>query len=165
MYKMYDKVAAVRQVQKYLENAESTKGYLSPSGDYDEVTREAVRSFQKNKGLPPTGITDILTFDAVYNDYLLRQETKKTDAIFGQKMKFPLIIGDFGEGVGRFNKMLSELLDYYGIIHALRQSDYYSEATEQAYLSARKLFGLECGDVDRRFVSRLIDEINLLRKK
>ncbi len=164
MYKMYDKAAAIREIQGYLQKAETTTRYVAPSGVYDEATREAVTAFQVREGLNPTGKVDYITFEALYDDYLKRQTINKTNDNTRQNVIFPLKRGDYGEGVGALNKMLSRVLDFYGAEHSLRASEYFSESTERAQLSLRRIFGLPPGDVDQIFYDRLLTETRSIGK-
>lgn len=164
IYKMNDKAAAVSEIQRYLQNAESTNGYIAPSGIYDENTRAAVISFQTENGIKPSGKVNHVTFTRLYDDYVKRTIFENIQEISRQNIKFPLKPGDFGEEIELLNKMLAELLDFYGVDHSLRASKYFSESTRLAYLAARELFGLDNETLDHIFYNRLLTEISQIRK-
>jgi peptidoglycan hydrolase-like protein with peptidoglycan-binding domain len=51
--------------------AEDQPGYipLRPDGIYGPETRHAVMTFQRNQGLPPTGVTDQVTCERIVEEY------------------------------------------------------------------------------------------------
>ena len=164
MYKMYDKAAAIREIQRYLGKISTTEGYISPSGVYDLKTRDAVLRFQKNNGLRESGIVDLESFNALYNSYQNELEISKMIENIGQNQKPPYLLGDYGDFILSLNKMLADLLSFYGVHHSIRESSYYSKATEDGHLSLRRIFGLSEGAVDHEFINRLTKETRFLKK-
>ena len=73
MYNMNNKKDAVREIQKYLleisESDNSGISRISVDGVFGDETKKAVCEFQSEQGLPPTGIVDRLTYDALYAAY------------------------------------------------------------------------------------------------
>ncbi|MBR6514358.1 MAG: peptidoglycan-binding protein [Clostridia bacterium] len=62
MYEMNDNAAAIAAIQRLLRDA----GYdIKPDGIYGEETYSAVRQFQSENSIPPTGRVDLATFEAL----------------------------------------------------------------------------------------------------
>lgn len=165
MYKMYDEIEAVREIQIHLNEIFVTEKFIAPSGIYDDDTRGLVRSFQEKKGLSVTGKVDDKTRKAIYEEYILSKEIKKLEDISGQKLTLPYKLGDYGEQILLFNRFLTVVLDSYGVYHTLRDSRMYSSATEDAHKSLRVLFGFDDGYADWEFLLRLMKEYHAIKKQ
>lgn len=71
-FKQGDRGFVVTAVQWMLRELESKFGFLLPiqvTGTYDEITTEAVRNFQKQNGLQPSGILNRLTWNEITDQY------------------------------------------------------------------------------------------------
>ena len=55
---------------RVISRAAGNSGSLIPDGIYTPATSQAVADFQRNHGLPVTGITDLATWEAVYRAYI-----------------------------------------------------------------------------------------------
>ena len=67
-----NKAADVREIQRFLRTISkynSAIPLVGVSGNYDDETRETVRAFQRENGLPVTGELDSQTWDALYTLY------------------------------------------------------------------------------------------------
>ena len=164
MYKMYDRSEAIKEIQKYLQEIGISDTYIAPNGIYDEKTGEAVLYYQQERGLSPTGKVEKETFDKLYFEYNRKRIIDKTDEITRQNDIFPFKLGDYGEDIRVFNRLLKQLLDYYGKNHSLRDSAIYSDETESAHIEARRIFGLDSGVADQIFYNRLLKETESIRK-
>ena len=162
MYKMYDTSAAIREIQIYLDKIGVTENYIAPSGVYDDVTRAAVIKFQEKFEIPMSGIVSKETFDLLYREFLMEKIIEKSSVNTRQSHFYPYKLGDFGDHIKQFNNELISVLDYFGIYHTLRSSSYYSEQTEEAHLTLRRVFGLEDGGADELFHDRLLTEIKYI---
>ena len=63
---------AVREAQTYLRDWSRRSGsrfFLIPDGVYGRETRFTVREFQRENGLPTTGVIDLRTWDTLVADY------------------------------------------------------------------------------------------------
>lgn len=140
MYKVYDKQEAVRQVQLYLAAVEDGRLYVAPTGVFDENTRLSVISFQNLRGLEPTGIVDRETFDLLYLEYVDAGERNLLYATHGSFISFPLLPGQRSDSMMQINRMLAALLNYYGLSHNLRDSNFYSDETASAVKMMRRIY-------------------------
>lgn len=137
MYWLNDKCAAVRQAQEYLCLA----GYATTrSGRWSERDGEAVRRFQSDFGLVPTGVIDYRTHTLLMkasNENRARGKTKSNTG-----WKFPYIRGDSCNELTVLNALLCEILRYYRIDIPLRPISHFSAATEEAVKAVRKIYCL-----------------------
>ena len=93
MYRTNDKQQAIREVKKYLYVI-STKVYpqigrTTIDGQYDPATRDAVRAFQRIKGLTENGEVDIETFNALYDTYRKAKDNFYARSCDGVGLHFP----------------------------------------------------------------------------
>ena len=104
MYRIEDKAAAVKNVQRYLA--------MNESGVYDDETRDKVMSFQSQASINETGIVDYETFIELrkrfYDGKNAILASKST-----QNVKFPILPGDSGTEILRLNSALGEVLSNY----------------------------------------------------
>ena len=71
-FKRGDRGFAVVALQWMLQELESKYGFLlavQSTGEYDEITETAVRNFQKQNALPPSGILDRMTWNEIADQY------------------------------------------------------------------------------------------------
>ena len=87
---------------------------LIPDGSYGTETSAAVKAFQNQYGLPPTGETDSATWDAVYREYQTAAEFIGTpEGILPFANGTVLSAGDHGTTV----YMLQVMLDLMGQVY------------------------------------------------
>lgn len=154
MYKVYDKFEAIRQIQLFLSKTNKNI-YVAPTGVYDTNTKDAVIVFQKKIGLLPTGIVNKETFDALYIEYLNSQLSEK--ATFN--IELPLRQGMVSDDLIQVNRILSELMNYYGYTHRLRHDNYFSKETEKAAKILSTIYLLSYpGFIDNGFYRMLIGD-------
>ena len=169
MYRINDKKAAIKEVQKYLY-AISDAMYdkriprVSVNGIFDEDTANAIRRYQNLNGLSESGIVDYQTFKSLYWDYsLISIENSISDFIVGET-PFPLSRGMQSEDVRALHLMINALCDRFESIENVGTGAYYSSATANAVKSLRKIFGLPLAEtVDKQFYDRLRREFLTLR--
>ena len=87
MYDIHNRDDAVRMAQTFLleiSYVDEDIPHVSVDGIYGERTRRAVRIFQAKHGIPETGRTDFVTWEALYEAYLLayskNEEERKENA-------------------------------------------------------------------------------------
>ena len=71
-FKKGDRGFVITALQWMLQELESKFGFLLPiqiTGSFDDVTEEALRSFQKQNGLSPNGILDRLSWNEITDQY------------------------------------------------------------------------------------------------
>ena len=163
MYKIYDKKEAVRQVQIYLAETSNTDAYIAPTGVYDEATLKAVLNFQKANGLDSTGVVDKETFDSLYNEYSLITERNRIKKCLNAFLHFPILPGDYCQGIEKINYVMSALLDYYGYSHSIRKNNYYSSETAEYVRILRNIYLLEdMMQIDEMFYQKIMRDYNSL---
>lgn len=156
MYRINDKPAAIRAVQEYLRTVGDENIFIFPSGIYDDNTKEAVRKFQSNRNLEPTGEVDRITFDLIFSEHILLTERDNLRRITDSFITFPLYPGRAQRGMTHINRILANLLDYYGFTHRLRGGDFYSLETEEAVRILREIYLLENANlIDEDFYIRI----------
>lgn len=156
MYRINDKAAAIRNIQRFLAKISSDRAVV-PSGVYDEDTRLAVIDFQKRMDIAPSGAVDRGTLDMLYAEYISKAKTETLARGVGSFISFPLREGNMDGAVIHLNKTLSDLLDHYGITHRLRSSSFYSSETAEAVRIMRKIYLLpEDTLVDEELYIRMI---------
>lgn len=67
-------IRGIQLMLKTIAFAEDSIPVVNPDGIFDSTTEQAVRSFQKEHGLPVTGVVDLGTFDAIVNAFTLAEE-------------------------------------------------------------------------------------------
>ena len=170
MYRTNDKQAAIREIKKYLYVI-STRVYpeigrTTIDGQYDAPTQEAVRAFQKIKGLPEHGEVDIDTFNALYDVYdAARWDFYARDYIV-EDTDFPVGIGRSGEDVRALHILINELGKHHVDVADTGSGSYYSARTARAVKSLQRAYGLkESGDIDKIMFSRMLTELRAIRSR
>ena len=157
MYRVYDTEAAIRCVQKYLSVVMYPKLKLTYTGVYDDYMRRAIIDFQMDNNIPPTGIVDYKTFDAIFEQYRIKEKINKVTSGRGLAISFPLYPGCQTTTMVQINKMISLMLEYYGHSYCIRWNGIYSEQTSKAVEVLRKIYLLPADDsIDELFYMRLL---------
>lgn len=160
MYKASDRTAAIKQIQIYLNEIYRERGIV-PNGIYDTSTESGVKDFQSKHGLADVGV-DYITHTLLYREYLKQIIKKRTDARVGSLIRFPICYGDFGDHVLHVNGLLSDILNRYGIHHAIKKNRYFSKDSAKATADIRKIFLLDGGEhIDQLLYERLLREHKL----
>lgn len=142
MYRIENKAAAIREVQKYLRTLSQEGGTLplvSIDGTYGPHTELAVRAFQKEQDLPETGIVNYATFTALYEAYRVYEESRALDALPSHG-DFPLHLGDSGDGVTALHTLLRMLGTYYPDLGRIPNTSAFSDDTERAVCYLQTVF-------------------------
>lgn len=162
MYRINDKEAAIRELQKCLRVLGYDGLTIVPSGIYDESTRAAVERFQAENGIPKSGAVDYNTHTRMYERHKENLKTKKTS----EKLGLPFLKGAYNEDIREINRCIKKIMDYYGLAHRIQNSAHFSEETERCVVCLRKIFRLpHSKEVDALLLSRIeaeymsIDEI------
>ena len=161
MYRIYDKAAAITEVQTFLRIIGNPDIFVSPTGVFDENTALSVKDYQERRNLLPTGMVDKETFDLMYAEYITENERDEAEIKLLSFISFPLLPGKTSDGMIHLNKMMSELLDYYGITHTLRVNSFYSKQTADAVRQLRKIYLLDDFEfIDEAFYIRMVRDHN-----
>lgn len=165
MYRVNDRVSAIKEIQGYLGAIIVDEPFVAPSGVYDDNTRLAVIKFQEQNGLESDGIVDMITFDLLYAQYRRKIERDKIQRSTNSFVDFPILPGDFTPALAHINKMMSSLLDNYGVTHDLSDGTYYSRAMSEAVKEIRRIYLLEALDlIDEVLYSRMVNDYNSIFK-
>lgn len=161
MYRITDKFSAIKRIQEYLRIIYE-KEFISPSGIYDEKTRNLVGKFQAEHNLKATGVVDNRTFDLLYEEFSLSQKNEETRRSLSGFIRFPLREGAQDSALSHINEMLIWLLDYYGKAHKVRLSNFYSSGTAEGVRMLRKIYLLGENDhIDEELYRRMVVDRNL----
>lgn len=146
------KKAHILELQKYLYAISMFRQGIPqvlPSGVYDKETAEAVKSFQKEFGLPQTGETDPATWDMivkVYLDYL--NSAPAAYHVFPSR-EYVSHSGDSGQLVYIIQAMLSDIGRHYDNMPCITVCGEFNSDTLEAVKLFQKQMGLpESGCVD-----------------
>lgn len=166
MYRIDDKAAAIREVQKYLRAASRENESIplvAVDGTYGTETADAVRAFQKCKSLPETGVVNYATFTSLYETYIVHEESKALNSLPSHG-DFPLRLGDTGEGVVLLHSLLRMLGKYYPDLGRIPQTSAFSDDTEKAVRYLQTVFILDpSGIVTKKLYLRMERELAACR--
>lgn len=155
MYRINDKSAAIRELQKYLRAIGYDGLTIVPSGIYDESTRAAVERFQAENGIPKSGAVDYNTHTRIYDRHKENLKARKSS----EKRSLPFLKGAYNEDIREINRCIKKIMDYYGLAHRIQNSAYFSEETERCVMLLRKIFGLsDSKGIDALLLSRIESE-------
>ncbi len=150
MYRIEDKVSAIKELQRLLD--------LKPTGLFDKNTREAVLRTQAKNNLDETGIVDYLTFTLIVEEY--RNEKNKqwnSDYLFDPR--FPYVMGDIGDNVLRINEALETVLRDYSYEGRMPRGKYLGDDTIGGVHFLQKIFNMSESDIiDEELMSRIMRE-------
>lgn len=143
MYTQNDTASAVRQVQEYLYEIHLyEKLPLQPpiDGIYGQETQAAVTLFQKSKGITPTGIVDLITFERLRDTAINYKRLNEEEKHLYSKEEFPLKRGSFGSDIDVLHALLRSLSEYDAQTPPIPRTAYFSRETEAAVRYFQKLF-------------------------
>ncbi len=138
----------VKVVQYYLaviaQNLD-TVPVIAIDGIFGPRTEAAVKAFQKDYGLPETGVIDERTWNDMYNVYRgIVESTPEyyTGVPVAPYPGFVLSIGMRGNEVRLLQEYLSKLSEVYPEIPQIAVDGVFGPATRSAVMAAQQLFGL-----------------------
>ena len=99
----------------YLRLIGNPEIFVAPTGVYDDNTLLSVKDFQAKNRLAETGKVDKETFDLMFSQFYIQNERDNVKRTLFSFITFPLLPGLMSDGMIHINKMMSDLLDYYGI--------------------------------------------------
>ena len=114
-------------------------------GVFGTETESAVRSFQREYGLPETGIVNLPTWEAIYSAYQGMLESLPA-GYFSDSTEpypgFPIRLGSRGDEVLRIQRYLNVISEAYPQIPPLMEDGVFGPSTQASVLSFQSLFGL-----------------------
>ena len=145
----------IRSLQTMLRVlAEHDDRYLTvvPDGVYSPQTMRAVSQFQRNHGLPVTGVTDQRTWEAIVERYepalIFVDEAQPVEIILNPNEV--LVLGDSSPYLNVAQAMLIVLAQVYGSIGMPSVTGILDDATADSLSSFQSLTGLPVtGNLDK----------------
>ena len=114
-------------------------------GVFGTETENAVRSFQREYGLPETGVVNTQTWEAIYSAYRGMLESLPV-GYFSDSTEpypgFPIRLGSRGEEVLRIQRYLNVISEAYPQIPRLTEDSIFGPSTQASVLAFQSLFGL-----------------------
>lgn len=145
-------IRSLQQMLRHLAEADSSYLTVIPDGIYGNDTIAAVSNFQRLHGLPVTGITDQITWDAIYEAFeparIQVQEAEPLMLVLnpGQVIRK----GERHPHVGVLQAVLALLSEVYESISMPSHSGILDDATSDSLSSFQYLNGLPMtGQLDK----------------
>lgn len=138
----------VYEIQNYLRRiqlANNEINLLNPDGIYGPETVEAVIAYQIKKNIPATGRVDSLTWEKIYEDFLIADERLSVP----EKVSFfPLGIAEMKKGdafdeIYVLQTLLRAFERWLENPNILEITGVYDDATEKSVKELQRVFGLE----------------------
>ncbi len=114
-------------------------------GIYGPNTATAVSAFQESAGLPPTGIVDEATWDALYSRYISVVAGLPEDYRGGGVPIYPgtpLRRGSTGSAVRQLQTFLSKISEFNSAIPKVSVTGTFGQETQNAVLAFQRNYGL-----------------------
>lgn len=145
-------VRSLQTMLRVLAEQDDRYSTVIPDGIYGQSTMNAVSAFQRNHGLPVTGITDQDTWEAIALAYepalILVEEAQPVEIILNPNEI--LRRGSSSPYLYVAQAMLTVLADVYGSVGLPGQSGILDEATADSLASFQALIGLPMtGELDK----------------
>ena len=148
--------SATRNLQRYLRQlsfSEPTIPTPPVDGIFEARTEEALREYQRLRGLPVTGEADRATWERLYAEYraslAYRSPPAAPDLFPTEPQSFLLRAGAESFLVSALQYMLQELGHLYGELEELTVTGIYDQPTQAAVLAFQARNGiLPTGSVD-----------------
>lgn len=145
-------VRSLQTMIRVIAQNDESQPSLVPDGIYGNQTTAAVTAFQRNHGLPVTGVADQVTWEAIVAEY------EPALIIAGPAQPLEIIL-DPGEVLGRgsddpdviiVQAVLTVLSRAYGSITPPGSSGVLDEATAASLLTFQEMTGLpQSGELDK----------------
>lgn len=123
-----------------------------PDGIYGQQTQNAVSVFQRERGIPVTGVADQYTWERIaaeYPDALTRMDQAEPVGVIMNPGKV-FRTGDESHMVSLFQVMLMSLSKIYGSVAEPEITGYYDDITAEAVSSFQFLSALpQTGEMDK----------------
>ena len=117
--------------------------YVNADGVFGQSTENSVLAFQKQAGLPQTGMVDFDTWDELYRTYIgiLEDEHSLLNASGGERF-VPMKLGDMGENVRELQNKLNELKKFYPEIPSVTETGTFGQRTRMGVQAIQRRAGL-----------------------
>lgn len=159
---MTDKQKAISELQQWLRNImknASDDPAIIPDGIFSSETRFEVESFQRERGLPVTGIVDLATWEALREASLMvdfnREAPRQVAPISNEDL--PLIRGMNNKFTDTLKLMLNHVAENYRSFEFVEEQG-FAEATQRNVRRWQSVaFLAETGEVDKATWNTLSD--------
>ena len=170
-YTNEEKMQNIAELQAYLKGI----AYTNPNipmvdidGIFGEETRNSVRAFQREYGLPVTGSVDLRTWEEIIYRYdILTKYSTAPQSInaFPKTADFVIILGDEGYLVQLIQLMLSTLGHIFANMDEIEITGKFSKSTENSVAGFQQMSGLDItGEVDRSTWDELVKVLNSIER-
>ena len=168
-----NKTQAVTNLQRYLRRLsyEGLQGERVPiDGIFDETTKNALSEFQRQQGLPATGVADKTTWDTLFSEYRRVTDDERNEQglyLFPERPNdYTVSAGDTLTLVRIIQLLLLELQATYDVFEDITESGTYDLQTENAIREFQIKNGLPAtGEVNRATWNRIVREYSNLKKR
>lgn len=165
MYRINDKASAIKTIQRYLSKIYRDSMLISENGIFDKQTILALNKFQTEENIDIENYVGYNTFEKLYNRYMNEIEKAELDITLQNTSDFTYKPGEYSDVIYDINKLLIDILTYYGEFNFPNLNGYYSNETADAVLKARQIFDFRGDDtVDSKLYSRLLREWKSIQK-
>lgn len=135
-----------------------------PDGIYGPSTMQAVSAFQRQRGLPVTGVVDQAVWESIVAAYeparIRVDKAEPIEIIMDAGQVY--VLGDAGPYIYLLQSMLTQLAKDHTIIIAPNHNGILDESTADALLAFQKLSGLpETGQLDKITWKNLVHQFSL----
>ena len=161
---------AIRNLQRYLLQLSFFEPDIPPvprDGVWESATEDALRAFQRTRGLPVTGQADPLTWDTLYAAYLKNlADTGRPEPLYvfpHQPNQYSVGLGDEGALIYAIQYLLRERMIEYGLQEEEQiLNQIYDASTESWVRQFQKIHGLPVtGRVDKATWNELVRASNV----
>lgn len=167
-----NKDQAVTNLQRYLRRLSFEDEFYDISrppidGIFDTATEDAVAYFQRQNGLPVTGVANKETWDKIFSEYMRVTEPQRlSEGLFifpDAPVNYTISRGDALTLVRILQLLLLELRVTYDIFDDIIENGIYDDRTETAIREFQKANFLPVtGEVDKSTWNRIVREYSNL---
>ena len=159
MYRVQNKTAAIKEIQRNILRAGYATDGMIISGIYDENTRTAVTKFQKDKMLEESGFVDEATFTALYELAEKERLAKELRDNLVSMAEFPIKRGEHSAVIASINYMLNNLLMKYGSSIYIHNKMHFGDETSSAIKLLRRIYMLpDSSVIDEELYLRIFND-------
>ena len=138
-------VEVLQYYLRFVSAFENNVPRIAVSGNFDEATENALKAFQRVYGLEQTGVSDLVTWERLYDVYRGFADSIPDFAFQYIALPYPgaiLRVGSQGTDVIYVQENINTLAEVYTDIPTVAVSGYYSEETENAVRIFQGIFGI-----------------------
>lgn len=159
---MTDKQQAISELQQWLRNIQKSEGddpAIIPDGIYSAETRAYVEAFQRERGLPVTGVVDLVTWEALRDASLTvdlnREPPRQVAPITNEDL--PLIRGMNNKFTDTLKLMLNHVAEIYKSFELIEEEGFGVLTERGVRRWQRVAFLPETGEADKATWNTLAD--------